>query len=65
MTRYRLLIAFLALVLTCLMPARAEAQNYARFVNGATVNISACDGSVDGIVDDGGTNGCTDRYAGI
>ncbi len=62
MTRYRLLIAFLALVLTCLMPARAEAQNYARFVNGATVNISACDGSVDGIVDDGGTNGSYSNY---
>ena len=52
----------LAAALILLAPVGATAQNYARFVNGSTVNIAACDGMVDGIVDDGGANGSYSNY---
>lgn len=54
MNRYRLLIAILALMLGIMLPGVTAAQNYARMVNGATINIAACEGTVDGLVDDGG-----------
>ena len=52
-----LLSRLLAVVLLCLITPVAGAQNLAQMVNGATLNIAACNGTVNGIVDDGGSTG--------
>lgn len=62
MTPSRLLVRLLAAALVLLDPAGLSAQTYVRMVNGATLNISACDGSVDGIEDDGGSTGVYSNY---
>lgn len=61
-TSSRLIVRLLALALICIVPLSSAAQNYANVVNGATVTISACDGTVNGIVDDGGISGTYSNY---